>query len=53
VTARVLRPGGRGVELPGEPAALARAVPQVMRVVSKRRLLLRGLAVTAFVIERA
>jgi tRNA G10 N-methylase Trm11 len=51
--ARVLRPGGRAVVLTGEPAALGRALPQAMRIVSKRRMLLRGLAVTAFVLERA
>lgn len=50
--ARVLRPGGRAVVLTGEPAALLRAVPQAMMVASRRRLLLRGLAVTAFVLER-
>ena len=50
--ARVLRPGGRAVVLTGEPLALGRAVPPAMRVVSQRRMLLRGLAVVAFVIER-
>jgi 23S rRNA G2445 N2-methylase RlmL len=50
--ARVLRPGGRAVVLTGEPAVLGRAVPMAMRIVSRRRMLLRGLAVVAFVLER-
>ena len=50
--ARVLRPGGRCVVLTGEPAVLARAVPAALRVRARHRLLVRGLAVTAFIMER-
>ena len=50
--ARVLRPGGRAVVLTGEPTTLLEALPKNLRVRSKRRLLLRGLPVTAFVIVR-
>ena len=50
--ARVLRPGGRAVVLTGEPRELAEALPKALRIHSKRRLLLRGLPVTAFVIVR-
>ncbi len=51
--ARVLRPDGRCVVLTGEPELLVRALPPPLRVASKRRILLRGLAVTAFVMVRA
>jgi tRNA G10 N-methylase Trm11 len=51
--ARVLRPDGRCVVLTGEPDAMLRALPPPLRVRSKRRLLLRGLSVTAFVMVRA
>ena len=51
--ARVLRPGGRCVLLTGEAAVLMRAMPPTLRVISKHRMLLRGLAVTAFVMVRA
>ena len=51
--ARVLRPDGRCVVLTGEPDVLLRALPPPLRVRSKRRLLLRGLPVTAFVMVRA
>jgi 23S rRNA G2445 N2-methylase RlmL len=50
--ARVLRPGGRCVVLTGEADVLARALPPSLKVRLKRRLLLRGLAVTAFVMTR-
>jgi 23S rRNA G2445 N2-methylase RlmL len=50
--ARVLVPGGRCVILTGEPAALLEALPRPMKVRDKRRLLLRGLPVTAFVMVR-
>jgi tRNA G10 N-methylase Trm11 len=50
--ARVLRPGGRCVVLTGEAAVLGRAIPPALRVVSKHRMLLRGLSVTAFVMVR-
>jgi tRNA (guanine6-N2)-methyltransferase len=50
--ARVLRPGGRAVVLTGEPDVLSRALPPTLRVRTKRRMLLRGLAVTAFVMLR-
>ena len=50
---RVLAPGGRCVILTGEPAALLEALPRPMKVREKRRLLLRGLPVTAFVIVRS
>ena len=50
--ARVLRPGGRCVVLTGEAAVLGRAMPPALRVVSKHRMLLRGLSVTAFVMVR-
>jgi len=51
-SARVLRIGGRAVVLTGEPTTLLEALPKSLRVRSKRRLLLRGLPVTAFVIVR-
>lgn len=51
--ARVLRPGGRCVVLTGEPALLLRSLPPALAVRSKRRMLLRGLPVTAFVMVRA
>jgi SAM-dependent methyltransferase len=51
--ARVLRPDRRCVLLTGEPDVLFRALPPALRVVSKRRILLRGLPVTAFVMVRA
>ncbi len=51
--ARVLRPGGRCVVLTGEPSILLRSLPPSLRVRMKRRWLLRGLAVTAFVMVRA
>jgi tRNA (guanine6-N2)-methyltransferase len=51
--ARVLRPGGRCVLLTGEPAVLMRAMPPALRGLSKHRIVLRGLAVTAFVMVRA
>lgn len=50
--ARVLRPGGRCVVLTGEPAILGRVVPAALRVRSRHRLLVRGLAATAFIMER-
>ncbi len=50
--ARVLRPGGRCVVLTGEAAVLLRALPPALRVISKHRMLLRGLSVTAFVMVR-
>ena len=50
--ARVLRPGGRFVALTGEPAALTSALPRSLPVLAKRRLLLRGLEVTAVVMQR-
>jgi 23S rRNA G2445 N2-methylase RlmL len=50
--ARVLAPEGRAVVLTGEPAALQEALPRILNVRTKRRLLLRGLPVTAFVIVR-
>ncbi|MDP9238362.1 MAG: methyltransferase domain-containing protein [Chloroflexota bacterium] len=50
--ARVLRPDGRCVVLTGEPSILMRALPSSLRLRAKRRLLLRGLAVTAFVLVR-
>jgi 23S rRNA G2445 N2-methylase RlmL len=49
---RVLRPDGRCVVLTGEPEALTRALPAALKVRQRRRLLLRGLPVTAFVIVR-
>lgn len=51
--ARVLRPGGRCVVLTGEPGILTRSMPPSLLVRKKRRLLLRGLAVVAFVLVRA
>ena len=51
--ARVLRPGGRCVWLTGEAAVLMRAMPPALQVLSKHRMLLRGLSVTAFVMVRA
>ena len=51
--ARVLRPDGRCVLLTGEPDTLFRALPPALRIVSKRRILLRGLPVVAFVMVRA
>jgi|CXWL01.1.fsa_nt_gi hypothetical protein len=50
--ARVLRPGGRCVLLTGEPQELLEALPKTLRVKQRRRLLLRGLPVVAFVIVR-
>ena len=50
--ARVLRPGGRCVVLTGEPAALSRELPTLFQVLERRRILLRGLSVTAFVLLR-
>jgi tRNA G10 N-methylase Trm11 len=50
--ARVLAPSGRCVLLTGEPQALLEALPKHLRVRSRRRILLRGLAVTAFAIVR-
>jgi precorrin-6B methylase 2 len=50
--ARVLRPGGRCVVLTGEPAMLLRALPPPLRLLSRRRLLVRGLPATAFELER-
>jgi 23S rRNA G2445 N2-methylase RlmL len=50
--ARVLAPSGRCVILTGEPQALLEALPRHLRVRSRRRILLRGLPVTAFVIVR-
>lgn len=49
---RVLRPGGRCVVLTGEPDVWQRSIPPALRVRSKRRLLLRGLPVTAFAMVR-
>jgi 23S rRNA G2445 N2-methylase RlmL len=49
---RVLRPDGRCVVLTGEPEAFVRALPAALKVRQRRRLLLRGLPVTAFVIVR-
>jgi 23S rRNA G2445 N2-methylase RlmL len=49
---RILRRGGRAVVLTGEPRALAEVLPRPLRVRTRRRLLLRGLPVTAFVIVR-
>jgi 23S rRNA G2445 N2-methylase RlmL len=51
--ARVLRPDGRCVLLTGEPDVLFRALSPALRVVSKRRILMRGLPVVAFVMVRA
>jgi tRNA G10 N-methylase Trm11 len=51
--ARVLRPDGRCVLLTGEPDVLFRALSPALRVVSKRRILVRGLPVVAFVMVRA
>jgi 23S rRNA G2445 N2-methylase RlmL len=51
--ARVLRPDGRCVLLTGEAALLFRVLPPPLRVVSKRRILLRGLPATALVMVRA
>jgi 23S rRNA G2445 N2-methylase RlmL len=50
--ARVLRPGGRFVVLTGEHAAFLRSLPRTLRAREKCRLLLRGLPVTAIVLER-
>ncbi len=50
--ARVLRSGGRCVVLTGEPGVLSRAVPLGLRVRAERRIVLRGLPVTAFVMVR-
>lgn len=50
--ARVLRPGGRAVVLTGEAVVMGRAMPPSLRVLSKRRMLVRGLAVVAFTVER-
>lgn len=49
---RILAPDGRAVILTGEAAALLEALPRILKVRAKRRLLLRGLPVTAFVIVR-
>ena len=49
---RVLRRSGRCVVLTGEPEALLRATPRDLRVKEQRRLLVRGLPVTAFVMVR-
>jgi 23S rRNA G2445 N2-methylase RlmL len=51
--ARVLRPDGRCVLLTGEPALLFRVLPAPLRVVARRRILLRGLPVTALSMVRA
>ncbi len=51
--ARVLKPGGRCVVLTGEPGVLLRALPPTLRVRTKRRILLRGLPVVAFVMARS
>ena len=51
--ARVLRPDGRCVILTGEPAVLFRSLPPALRLVSRRRMIVRGLPVTAFVLERS
>ncbi len=51
--ARVLRPDGRCVLLTGEPDLLFRALSPALRIVTKRRMLLRGLPVTAFAMVRA
>jgi 23S rRNA G2445 N2-methylase RlmL len=51
--ARVLKPGGRCVVLTGEPTALSRALPDTLRVRAKRRIVVRGLTVTAYVMMRA
>lgn len=50
--ARVLRPDGRCVLLTGEPSLLLRTLPPSLQVRARRRMLLRGLPVTAFVIVR-
>ncbi|MEX2247705.1 MAG: methyltransferase domain-containing protein [Dehalococcoidia bacterium] len=50
--ARVLRPGGRCVVLTGEPEALRAALPPALLVRSTRRLVVRGLTATAFVLAR-
>ena len=50
--ARVLRPQGRCVVLTGEPEALRKVLPAAFDVVERRRILLRGLAVAAFVLRR-
>jgi 23S rRNA G2445 N2-methylase RlmL len=51
--ARVLRADGRCVLLTSEPDVLFRALPPALRIVTKRRILLRGLPVVAFVMVRA
>ncbi len=51
--ARILRPGGRIVLLTGEPRTLLESLPTLLRVRTRRRVLLRGLPVTAFVIVRS
>lgn len=50
--ARVLKPGGRCILLTGEPQELLEALPKTLRIKQRRRLLLRGLPVVAFVIVR-
>jgi precorrin-6B methylase 2 len=51
--ASLLAPSGRCVILTGEPQILVEALPKHLRVRSQRRVLLRGLPVTAFVIVRS
>jgi hypothetical protein len=51
--ARVLRPGGRCVVLTAEAAVLMRTMPPTLTMRSKHRIMLRGLATTAFVMVRA
>jgi 23S rRNA G2445 N2-methylase RlmL len=50
--ARVLRPSGRCVILTGEPAILVRALSPALEVRSRQQFVVRGLTVTAFVLER-
>ncbi len=50
--ARVLRNGGRCVVLTGELDTLMRALPPTLVVRAKRRMLLRGLSVTALTLTR-
>ena len=50
--ARVLRPGGRCVVLTGEPGVLSKELPGAFQVLERRRIVLRGLNVTAFVLLR-
>jgi 23S rRNA G2445 N2-methylase RlmL len=49
---RVLRRGGRCVVLSGAVSELLHALPRGLRVNARRRILLRGLRVTAFVMVR-